>query len=406
MNPPADILDSRYSWVRLALTLAVAVLANTGMWMVIAVLPDIERDFGATRAAASMPYTLTMVGFAFGNLWVGRLVDRLGITRALQIAGVVIAAAFGLSALAPGIWTLSVLHLFLGLGTAAGFGPLIADISHWFYRKRGLAVAIAASGNYLSGAIWPNVLSGVMLAEGWRGVYLAMAVISLLLLPRSLTLRPRLPDHAHALAEAASAARAATTGLSPRALAFLLGFAGICCCVAMSMPQVHIVAYCVGLGYGPVAGQQMLALMLLGGVASRIVSGLVADRLGGVRTLLLGSVLQCIALFFYLPFDGLVSLYVVSLVFGLSQGGIVPSYALVVREYMPAREAGQRVGFVIMMTVFGMALGGWVSGWIFDLTGSYDAAFLNGIAFNAVNIAIMLWLLSRTRVRTRPVAVG
>jgi MFS family permease len=163
---------------------------------------------------------------------------------------------------------------------------------------------------------------------------------------------------------------------------------------------VHIVAYCVGLGYGPAVGAEMLALMLAGGVVSRIISGLVADRLGGVVTLLIGSVLQCIALFLYLPFDGMAPLYMISLIFGLSQGGIVPSYALVVREYMPAREAGARVGFVMMMTILGMALGGWLSGLIYDVSGSYHLAFLNGIVWNGLNIAIMVFLLMRGRTAT------
>jgi MFS family permease len=165
----------------------------------------------------------------------------------------------------------------------------------------------------------------------------------------------------------------------------------------MSMPQVHIVAYCVDLGYGPAVGAQMLSLMLLGGVGSRLLSGLIADKLGGVKTLLIGSTLQCLALFLYLPAGGLVSLYVVSLIFGLSQGGIVPSYALIVREYMPAKEAGERVGFVLMATIMGMALGGWLSAWIYDLSGSYQLAFINGIIWNGLNIAIMLWLLMRSR---------
>jgi MFS family permease len=106
-----------------------------------------------------------------------------------------------------------------------------------------------------------------------------------------------------------------------------------------------------------------------------------------------------LALFLYLPAGGLVSLYVVSLVFGLSQGGIVPSYALIVREYMPAREAGARVGFVMMATIMGMALGGWLSGQIYDLSGSYHLAFINGIFWNGLNIAIMLWLLLRSKPR-------
>ena len=137
--------------------------------------------------------------------------------------------------------------------------------------------------------------------------------------------------------------------------------------------------------------------MLAGGLASRLVSGFLADYIGGIRTLLLGSVLQCVGLLLYLPFDGLASLYVVSLVFGLSQGGIVPSYVIIVREYLPAREAGQRVGLVIMATIVGMALGGWLSGWIYDLTGSYQAAFVNGIAWNVLNVSIMAAVLWRTR---------
>lgn len=395
-----DVLDSRYAWARLGLTMLIAIVANAGMWMVIAVLPDMEADFGTSRAWSSMPYVLTMVGFAVGNFVVGGMIDRFGVTRCLQGAALVTGLSFAGATLAPNIVVLSLVHLCLGLGSAIGFGPLIADISHWFFRRRGIAVALVASGNYLSGAIWPVLLTNMLATGDWRAVYTLLAVVTVVVVvPMSLTLRRALPAGAQGMATQAANQRAARTGLSSRKLALLLGLAGVGCCVAMSMPQVHIVAYCVGLGYGPAAGQHMLALMLMGGVASRIVSGLVADKLGGVVTLLIGSVLQCIALMLYLPYDGLVPLYVVSLVFGLSQGGIVPSYALVVREYMPAKDAGAWVGFVLMTTILGMALGGWMSGWIFDVTGSYTAAFVNGIAWNGLNIGIMLWLLSRTRPR-------
>ena len=181
--------------------------------------------------------------------------------------------------------------------------------------------------------------------------------------------------------------------LSPAASQVLLVVAGLGCCEAMSMPQVHIVAYCMVLGYGAAHGADMLSIMLAAGVVSRLASGFLADRIGGVKTLLIGSVLQRLSLLFYIPFDGLVSLYVVSLVFCLSQGGIVPCYAIIVREYMPAKEAGQRIGIVMMATIFGMAIGGWMSGWIYDMTGSYAAAFLNGIAWNLVNITAMVLLL-------------
>ncbi len=397
-----SIHDSRYSWTRLIITLAIAMVANVGMWAVIVILPAVEVEFGASRAEAALPYTLTMVGFAVGNLAIGRLVDRVGVTLALNGAALIIAAGFALSVLAPSITILSLTHLLLGLGTAVGFGPLIADISHWFLKRRGIAVALVASGNYLSGAIWPTALSGILAESGWRSVYLTLALVTLVvLIPLSLLLRRRLPIEAHEASEAASSLNARSSGLTPRQLQWLLGLAGIGCCVAMSMPQVHIVAYCVGLGYGPAVGAEMLSLMLLGGVVSRIISGLLADRLGGLLTLMVGSILQCIALFLYLPYDGMVSLYMVSLVFGLAQGGIVPSYALVVREYMPPREAGARVGFVMMMTILGMALGGWMSGWIYDVTGNYQLAFVNGILWNGLNIAILLLLLLRSRAAQR-----
>ncbi|WP_187428394.1 L-lactate transporter [Roseobacter fucihabitans] len=394
------ITDSTYSWCRLGLTLAIAMIANVGMWAIIVIMPAVEAEFGAGRAEASMPYTLTMIGFALGNFAIGKAVDRFGVTMSLIAAAIGIAFGFAVATLSQSIFFLSLAQLLVGFASAVGFGPLIADISHWFVRRRGIAVALVASGNYLSGAIWPMVLAGMLEASGWRSVYLFMAVVTLAgVIPLSLALRRRLPQEEHAAAQTRSLLNASASGLSPRALQYLLGLAGIGCCVAMSMPQVHIVSYCVDLGYGPAVGAEMLALMLLGGVGSRIVSGLLADRLGGVKTLLIGSTLQCLALFLYLPAGGLVSLYVVSLIFGLSQGGIVPSYALIVREYMPAREAGARVGFVMMATILGMALGGWMSGWIYDVSGSYQLAFINGIVWNGLNIALMLWLLSRSKPR-------
>jgi MFS family permease len=188
-------------------------------------------------------------------------------------------------------------------------------------------------------------------------------------------------------------------GLTPNQLQALICIAGVACCVAMSMPQVHIVAYCGDLGYGVARGAEMLSVMLAFGIVSRVASGFVADKLGGVATLLIGSALQSVALFLYLWFDGLASLYVISALFGLFQGGIVPSYAIIVREYFPPREAGTRVGLAIMATLFGMAFGGWMSGYIFDLTGSYRMAFLHGIAWNLLNVAIAAWLLMRPKGR-------
>ncbi len=394
------LLDSRASWIRLALSLMISLIGNVGMWAIIVIMPAMQAEFGVDRANASIPYTLTMLGFALGNFVIGRAVDRYGVARALAASAVLMAFGFAAAAVAPNIATLSALQFLIGFGTATSFGPLIADVSQWFLRRRGIAVAIIASGNYLSGAIWPLILADILAGPGWRTAYLIIAAAALcLMLPLTWVLRKPLPDGALQASDSAAATRAQSAGLGPRALTWLLAAAGIGCCVAMSMPQVHIVAYCTDLGYGPAVGAEMLSLMLLGGVASRLVSGVLADRLGGVVTLLIGSTLQMLALMLYLPTTGLTPLYVVSLIFGLSQGGIVPAYAIIVREYLPAREAGARVGFVIMATILGMALGGWLSGLIYDITGSYQWAFVNGIAFNAFNVAIMVAILLRSRPR-------
>lgn len=397
---PAATLDSADSWTRLVISLMVAVVGNVGMWAVILILPAVQAEFAIDRAGASLPYTATMAGFAVGNFWIGRAVDRWGMARALIGAACLNAAAYAAAAASGSVAALSLAHAALGFGTAASFGPLIADTSLWFLKRRGIAVALVASGNYLSGAIWPLLLTGVLETQGWRMVYLLLAALTLaVVVPLALFLRRPLPVEMAQQTTRIAALRAATTGLSPRALQWLLALAGVACCVAMSMPQVHIVAYCVDLGFGPAVGAEMLSLMLMGGVVSRIVSGLLADVLGGLRTLLIGSALQGLALVLYLPSAGLASLYIVSLVFGLSQGGIVPSYAVIVREYLPAKEAGARVGFVMMATIVGMALGGWMSGWIYDLTGSYRAAFVNGIAWNVLNLGILMLILFRSRPR-------
>ena len=388
------------------MALVIGLVANAGMWAVVVIMPAVEAEFALTRAETSLPYMLSMLGYGLGNFIIGRWVDRVGIATALIGASFGIAVSFFAATQASDIGVLAAVHFILGLFAAVGFAPLMSDISHWFLKWRGTAMALVASANYLSGAVWPTVLAGVLAQSGWRAVYLTLAVITIVVVPfLAMLLRRQVPDAAVG-ATVETISNSANISMSPARLQICLGFAGVACCVAMSMPQVHIVSYCVGLGYGPVAGAEMLALMLFGGVLSRIFFGLLSDRLGGVRTLLLGSALQCLGLAFYLPYDGLVSLYTVSLIFGLSQGGIVPSYALIVREYMPAKEAGARVGFVLMMTIWGMALGGWMSGWIYDVSGSYQMAFLNGIMWNLINIGLVVALFFRKPAPHHPIAAG
>jgi MFS family permease len=408
MNPTAipthddSLIDSSYAWARLAVCVLLSTIGGVGLWAAVVIIPAVQAEFGVDRADAALPYTVAMFGFGAGNVLIGYAIDRWGYWRPALVASLMLAAGFGLCAIATSIAQIAVFHgLLIGIGSSAIFGPLIADISHWFERRRGIAVSIAAAGNYIAGAIWPLIMPYIMQAYDWRVTYAVIGGVCLVtMLPLVLMLRRRAPSHGSAAARRS----VKPIALTPSQLQILLVIAGLACCAAMAMPQVHVVAYCVDLGYGMTRGAEMLSVMLAAGVVSRLASGFLADHIGGVRALLLGSVAQCLSLFLYLPFDGLGALYAVSALFGLSQGGIVPAYAIVIREYMAPQEAGRRVGIVMMSTTLGMALGGWMSGWIYDLTGSYSAAFMNGIAWNLLNMFVIMLILWRSsgQVAARP----
>jgi MFS family permease len=361
------------------------------------VLPAVQVDFGVARGDASLPFTLSMLGFALGGVAMGRLQDRFGILAVVALGIAALAGGYVAAALAPSLWLFALASAVIGFGASGTFGPLMADVSFWFTARRGIAVALAAAGNYLSGTIWPPLIQHVVSRDGWRASYVGIALVCLVLMAAlALVLRRPAPRQS---ATTPGKPRSGHLDLPPAVLQVLLCIAGLACCVAMAMPQVHIVAYCGDLGYGVARGAEMLSLMLGFGIVSRIASGFVADKIGGLATLAIGSVAQGVALLLYLLFDGLASLYVISALFGLFQGGIVPSYAFIIREYFPPAEVGTRLGIVLMMTLFGMALGGWMSGAIFDVFGSYHAAFLNGLAWNLVNFTIAAWLLMRSRGR-------
>ena len=404
---PADpsLIDSRTAAWRLLVTVLLVTLGNSAMYVVSVVLPAVQAEFGIGRAGASMPYTVMMVCLGLGGLFTGIWADRWGIARVLWLGSAAVLAGYVLAALSGNVWMFGLAHGLLGLlGGAATFAPLMADTGLWWNKRRGIAMAVCASGNYIAGTLWPPLAQWGITHYGWRPTYIVLGLvcgIGMALL--AFYMRQRPPALALPAAGAAAAPRATIWppdrpfGLSTAHAQWLLCVAGVACCVAMSMPQVHIVAYCTDLGYGAARGAEMLSLMLFSGIVSRLVSGWICDHIGGIRTLLLGSALQGVALLMFLPVDGLVPLYVVSALFGLFQGGIVPSYAIIVREHFPPREAGARTGAVIMATLLGMALGGWMSGWVFDMTGSYDAAFINGIGWNLLNLAIASWLFWRTR---------
>jgi MFS family permease len=392
-----DAVDSTYAWIRLAVALVLGTIGSAGMWSYVVALPPVQADFGIDRGAASVPYTMAMIGFAFGGVAMGRLADRFGIVFPAILGSVLLGGGYVAASYAPNIWTLDAAHFLIGVGASGTFGPIISDMSHWFKKRRGIAIAIASSGNYLSGAVWPPIIQYFIETSGWRATHLGIGILCLItMIPLALLMRRPSPFELAVFGATGGSARG-TLSLSPNTLQALLAVGGIACCVAMAMPQVHIVAYCGDLGYGPARGAEMLSLMLGLGLIARVASGSIADKIGGLWALMIGSALQAFALLLYLGFNGLTSLYIVSGLFGLFQGGIIPMYAVIVREYFPPKDAGVRTGIALMFALFGMALGGWMSGAIFDLTGSYRAAFLNGFLWNLLNLAIIGWLLLRSR---------
>jgi MFS family permease len=412
-NISIGVVDSQAAWLRLALALAIMTVGASGMYIISVVMPAVQAEFGISRADASLAYTLTLIGFGLGGILMGRLGDRYGVALPLAFAGTMIGLGFIVCGLSQGYWMFAIVHgVFIGLlGSSATFAPLLADTTFWFEKKRGIAVAICASGNYLGGAIWPPVVANFTEVFGWRSTYIGIGVFCFVtMVPLALwmhrgtavsqALRARAAKPSEVAASVVQSGDGRGTdrplGLHHNALLLLLCVAGVGCCVAMAMPQVHIVSYCNDLGFGTARGAQMLSTMLVFGIASRLISGAICDRIGGLKTLMLGSALQALALLLFIPFNGLISLFIISAMFGLFQGGIVPSYAIIVREFFGSKLAGAHVGTVIMATLFGMALGGWMSGKIFDWTGSYQAAFINGIGWNLLNLAIAFYLLRRS----------
>ena len=400
-------IETPYAWRRLWVSFVLMMVGGSGMYVVTVVLPLLQKEFGTTRAEASVPWLLTTLGFGFGAIFVGRISDRWGIFWPSLSGSVFLALGFVAAAQAQSLWQFALIQgvVISMLGGAASFVPLVADVSHWFSRRRGIAMSICISGNFAAGVIWPPVFQYFFDRIGWRATFMGTAAVCIVLMvPLSLMLRARSPVGAAVPQTAVGHSAGRPLGFRPGVLQTLLGIAGFACCMAMAVPQVHIVAYCGDLGYGAAIGAQMLSLMLAAGIVSRVLSGWLSDSIGGLRTLLLGSVLQCIGLALFVPFDSVGSLYALSILFGFFQGGIVPAYPLVVREYFSPSQASGRTGVILTAALFGMGVGGWLGGWVFDFTGSYRHAFALAAGANLLNIAIVAWLISRAgswRVATR-----
>ena len=389
-------LDSKQAWLRLIIIFTMSVIGTAGMWSVVIIMPSIQNEFELDRAASTYPYVATMFGYGIGNVIIGRMLDKIGIRKPIIFALVLLISSYLLSVLATSVFWLSIIQFFLGFSAAAFFGPMMADISKFFYKRKGLAVSLVASGQHLCGAIWPFLIKDFLIDGQWKSAHLFIAVVCSICIPILFFFlgekRTKSDRKVENFKKKRNVNSAQKLSISNKKIQILLMFAGILCCVAMSVPQVHIVPLCIDYGYGLMVGTEILSFMLFGAVTSRILFGFLSDKIGPIQTLILGSSLQAISLSMFLPFNSQLSLYIVAVFFGLSQGGIVPIYTVIISKFLPNNEVAERVGLLIFATIIGMSLGGWLSGEIFDYTNSYKLAFLNGIFWNIINVSIMVYL--------------
>jgi MFS family permease len=410
METPGDGgIDTRASWLIACVALAILTISYGAPLVTVVALKPIAAEFGTTRSAPALAVSLTYIGSGMGGIVMGWIAGRIGMRRVVVTCGCMIALGL-LLASHGGLYQLYASNLLLiGLLGAAGmFSPMMAYVSLWFDRRRGSAIALVSSGQYVAGAVWPLALQSGVDTVGWRRTMQLFALLVVATIPALAAIFFRRPPE---LAPAAAEARIPATftpvaGIPPGIVQAMLGGAIFCCCVTMSIPLAHIVAFCSDIGIGPEPGAAMLSLQLAAGFVAQQLWGWVADRLGGLRTVLLASASMAVAMTGFLLTQNEVGLFSVSGVFGLAFGGLIPGYILAIREIFPAAEATWRIPLVLFPGALGMAAGGWMAGLIYDGWGFYAPAFLAGIAFNIANLLFLGVLVPRHRPpRTRLAAV-
>ena len=393
----ADSVEQPYGWVVIFVSMILMTVGTGGQYLMSVAMKPITVETGWPRWIPSLSYLLVMIGMGVGGVYMGRWMDRVGVHSPVLLGAIMVPVGVYLTNLSQEPIVFLVAHgLFIGLlGNAAMWSPLMANATRWFDRRRGMAVAIVASGQFMA-FIWPPFFRVLIDSVGWRDTYVIFAAISMIIMvPLTLFLRRDPPEPIGGEAIAGGEALDRPLGLSKTTLQSLLGCAGLGCCIAMSIPMVHIVNHVQDLGFSFARAAECMSVLFFCGVISRLVWGWISDRIGGFRTLLSSSMCQIVALSLLMVVDSLAGLYAASAIFGLAFGGIIPAYSLVLRDLYPASEAGQRIGNVYFWTLIGMGTGGFLGGVAFDLTGGYVAAFGLGVTTNAINLSIIIPLMVR-----------
>lgn len=403
MARPTDMTDSvesRQSWVVAWASLAILALSYGAPLVAVVALKPIAADLDTARSAPAIAGSLAYLGSGFGGIVMGWLAERIGVRAVVMFGsvmvgiGLFVASRGGLTSLYLGY------GLLVGLvGTSGMFAPLMTYVSRWFDRKRGTAVALISSGQYIAGTIWPALFQIGIDRHGWRWTMAAYGLlVSCTVLPLALVFLRRPPaDPVEGTAGAGPQSGQAVLGLHPDLVLGMLAFATFFCCVTMSMPLQHLVAFCSDLGFAASHGPAMLSLLLVSAFLSRQFWGWLADRIGGLRTVLATSACQAVAMSLFLTTQDEYGLFTISAIFGFGFAGLIPGYVLTVRELFPAREASWRVPVILFLGLVGMATGGWLAGAIYDHFGYYAPAFIAGVFANLANLALIGSLVWRAR---------
>jgi MFS family permease len=398
----AGSMETRRSWHAAFLALVILSVSFGSPLVAVVGLRDMQAAMHTDRSVLALASALVWIGNGVGGIPMGWLADRIGIRMTVGIGALAMAAGMALSSLGT-IWALYVGHgLLVGfLGNGAIYAPLIVYVSRWFDRRRGTALALISSGQYIAGMLWPSALEIGMRQFGWQPVMLAYGGIVLTILPLLVLLRPPPEPLGPGPGLAGLRPGDRVLGLRREVAMALICIAGFCCCVPMAIPASHLVAFCGDAGITPGHGAAMLSVMLACAFISRQFWGAFADRFGGLRTVMAGSALQMLATGAFLLTRNEVGLFAIASAFGLGFSGIIPSYSVAIRDLYPSREASWRIPTVLMTAMSGMAFGSWFAGKLFDLFLSYRPAFAAGVLFNLANLAVIAFLVSRTGRRRR-----
>ncbi len=400
---PASV-EGRGSWVAAGVALAILSISYGSPLLIVVGLKPITEDLGTARSIGALAAALTWIGTGLGGIVMGQVADRIGMRWTIAFGAAMIALGLVISACGDVAAILIAHALFVGLlGNGAVFPPLMVYVSRWFDRRRGTALALISSGQYIAGMMWPTLFERGIALYGWRQTMVAFAVVLLAIVPAlaAIFLHPPPAEMPAAGIGGGNGARPRVLGLPPNLVLALLSVAGFMCCVPMAIPQSHLVAFCTDIGIGAVQGAAMLSLLQASAFTSRVFWGWLADRIGGLQTVLLGSAAQALAITAFLWTQDETGLFTVAAAYGLGFSGIVPAYIVAVRDLFPSREASWRVPVVLFVSMGGMAFGSWFAGWLFDHWGFYAPAFATGAVFNVLNLLVLGFLVTRQIARPR-----